>query len=135
MITNKHIIFFIAFFTFIGSCSWLLGVKELGDRLYWDDKIIVLTETDKYEGIGLCIIPPTVKKVKYDEKVVLISALNEKNIIKYWLIDKTMEAKEPNYIGEDTSYFGYYKYSNVSGPLDPIEFEQLKIQKDVKLKS
>jgi hypothetical protein len=116
------------------SCSWFLDVKKLGDRIYWDDKIIVRTETDKYDGIGLCIIPPSIEKVKKDENHVIVQTSNGKNQIKYWLIDKTTEAKELSYVEADSSYWGYFKYSNVYGPLDSVDFFNLKAQKGVKIK-
>ena len=116
------------------SCSGYLGVKKLGDRIYWDDKIIVITKTDNYEGVGTCIIPPDIEKVKKDKKFVIVRTSNGKNQIKYWLIDKMIEAKELEYVEADSSYGGYSKYSNVYGPLDSVDFFNLKIQKGVNIK-
>jgi hypothetical protein len=117
----------------ITSCSELLGAKKLGNKIYWDDKIIVVTKSDEYKGVGLCIIPPTIEKVKKDEKFIIVQTLNGKKEIKYWLIDKRIEGKELNYVEEDSSYWSYYKYSNVYGPLDSVEFLNLKAQKDIKI--
>ncbi len=84
--------------------------------------------------MGSCIIPPDIKKVKKDENFIIVQTSNRKNHIEYWLIDKTIEAKELGYVEADSSYWGYYNYSNVYGPLDSIGFFNLKAQKDVKVK-
>lgn len=131
---NNCITLYIAIIFLTPSCNWLLDVKKLGDRIYWDDKIIVVSTTDKYDGIGYCIIPPTIQKVSNDELFVIVRTLNGKNQTKYWLIDKTIESKEISHVEADSSYWGYYKYSNVYGPLDSTEFFNLKAQKGVKLK-
>jgi hypothetical protein len=134
MITNGRTKLFLAIMLLATSCSWSLGVKKLGNRIYWDDKIIVVTKIDKYEGVGLCIIPPNIEKVKKDEKFVIVQTLNGKNQIRYWLIDKTIEGKQQSFVKEDSSYWSYYKSSNVYGPLDSTEFSNLKTRKGVNIK-
>jgi len=115
------------------SCSWILGVKQLGDRIYFDYPTIVITETNEYRGVGDCIIPPKILDTKYDAKFVMVKTLNGKNTVDYWLIDKTIESKRLVDLTEDSLYSGYTKYSNVFGPLDSIEFNKLTKQKDVRL--
>ena len=133
MVTHNPIKLYIAIVLLATSCNWILGVKKLGKRIYWDDKVIVVSTTDKYEGIGYDIIPPTIKKVNKDESFVIVQTLNGKNQIRYWLIDKTMEAEQLNHVKEDSAYGGYYKYSNVYGPLDSSDFINLKTEKGVKI--
>ena len=130
---GNRIIYFIAIILLTTSCDWFIDVKKLGERIYWDEEIVI-TKTDKYDGIGLCIIPVTIQKVNKDKKFVIVRTLNGKNQTKYWLIDKTMEAKQLRHVEADSAYRGYYKYSNVYGPLDSAEFFNLKAQKGVKLK-
>ena len=97
-----------------------------------DENQIIISKTEKYEGSGYCIVPPTIAKVMKDEKFVIVQTLNGKNQVNYWLIDKEIEAKELQYV-EDSLYWPYYKYSNVYGPMDSTEFLNLKRQKNVKI--
>ncbi len=129
---RKQIFYSTTLLLLIYSCSSYLGVKELGHRIYLDENQIIITESDKYKGIGYCIIPPTIDKIKNDEKFVIVRTLNGNNQINYWLIDKGIEAKELQYI-QDSLYGSYYKYSNVYGPMDSMEFLNLKKQKNVKI--
>lgn len=124
-------IYFVISLLFI-SCSFYSGVKELGNRIYLDENQIIISTTEKYEGSGYCIVPPTITKVMKDGKFVIVQTLNGKNHLNYWLIDKGIESKELQYV-EDSLYWPYYKYSNVYGPMDSIEFLNLKKQKNVKI--
>lgn len=127
------IIFFALAIIFITSCSWFLGVKKLGNKIYWDDKVIVLTKNDEYDGVGIIMVPPQIKKVAKNENYIIILTLNGANEKKYWLIDKTIESKMLDEVRADSNYWTYYKFSNVFGPLDSADFLNLKMQKKVEL--
>lgn len=130
---NSKIKLFILYSVTLTSCSWLLGVKKLGDKIYFDYPLIIITQTEEYNGIGDCIIPPKILDTKKNDKYVIIKTSNGTHKIKYWLIDKTIESKRIEETKEDSNYWSYVKYSNVFGPLDSIDFFNLKKQKGVKL--
>src|SRR5688500_6772114 len=98
MINRNYL--FLVISLFISSCSWFLGVKKLGNRIYWDDKIIVVAEHDNYQGIGKCIIPRTVEKAEKDGNFILVRTKNRQNIAQYWVIDKTTTLTQVKYIPE-----------------------------------
>ena len=130
---KPHLIICIILLLFICSCSWLLGVKKLGNGIYYDDELIVKTSTDHYNGVGELIIPPTVKEYRKDENFIIVSTLNGKNQLNYWIIDKTTEGERLRETQDDSLYWGYTKYSNVFGPLDSANFYKLKSLKGIKL--
>jgi hypothetical protein len=116
----------------ISSCSWFLGVKKLGDNIYWDE-IILHTKEDKYNGIGTCMIPSEIIEVKKDNRFIIVKSIDLKNQINYWLIDKAMNCHQLYLIESDSFNSGYYKFSNVYGPYDSLDFVALKQRKGVKL--
>jgi hypothetical protein len=106
---NTKLKYFILYVIFLTSCTWLLGVQKLGNNIYFDYPTIIMTETNEYNGIGDCIIPPKILNTQKDEKFVIIKTLNGKHKIKYWLIDKTIESKRLGETIEDSCYWSFVK--------------------------
>jgi hypothetical protein len=115
------------------SCNWILDVKELGDKIFLDYDIILRTEKTVYDGVGICMIPPTVQSVNFDKRFVIVRSLNNNNLAEYWLIDKEQECQMLDEIPSDSLHQIYYRFSNLYGPLDSIAFLNLKKEKAVSL--
>lgn len=108
----------------ICSCDFILGVKNLGDGYYFDTDQILYTEKPTYGGIGSTAIPPEVLDVKKNDEIIIVAALNNRNLRQYWIINKKAKKEEIGFVESDGNLNSYYVYSNVQGPLDSVTFIQ-----------
>jgi hypothetical protein len=108
-----------------------MGVQKLGNNIYLDEDIIIRTDKDVYEGMGICMVPPMVKEANFNDSFVVVRVLNNQNSIEYWLIDKTQECTMLNEVPADSLHQIYYRFSNVYGPMDLVAFFKMKNEKRV----
>lgn len=110
-----------------------MGVQQLGDRIYLDEDIIVKTEKEDYDGVGVCMMPRSVKKVSFDDSFVIVKRMNDQGKNEFWLIDKKKESQMLEEVPADSLHQIYYKFSNVYGPMDSSAFFKMKDEKRVQL--
>lgn len=122
----KKQIVFLFFLLSLSSCSFIIGTQNLGGGYYFDTDEILYTEKSFYDGIGYNVIPRKVLSYNKTDQVIIASSLNNRGIIKYWLILKTIPKKKIKYIEDDTEFVAYYSYDNVIGPLSEDEFKEAR---------
>ena len=127
-------LFYLMVFCF---CGKLWGYKDLGNGYYYTENgyhtRIVYNGKSRYTGTGFEIIPLRVIQVKHDEKDIIAVNLDLKTKQKiYWIIekDKALNMQECKAAPD----FDKAIKSNVTGPLDSIQFIVQLEAKRIKLK-
>ena len=134
----KRAVFFSLILLTISSCNWIMGIIDLGSGYYYEIDDIVLSTTNSYDGVGFCVIPPTILAFNKTEEFIIATSLNKRNEERFWLILKNQNRKELDFITESDEFDGYYVYSNIIGPMDEAEFKivrtKYKVPLDLELK-
>jgi len=118
------------------SFSELTGDKNLGKGYYFFShrsfSSIVLSSTDSYQGNGPRVVPSEVVSHSFnDEYIIALSRdINTKEKT-YWIINKNMPARIKSLVEENGSQ--HIIWTNVSGPLDSLEFSKMLEQKLINL--
>jgi hypothetical protein len=103
---------------------------NLGSHYYSVNPQILIPYREPNDGVGDPVIPAQVLKFGFNKNEIIVQTSGFSPNLRYWLIDKTSEGKQLNFVDSE----GYYKYTNVVGPLDSLSFYKMLGEKKINLK-
>jgi hypothetical protein len=122
----RNFVTLLLFLICTSSCDFILGTQNLGDGYYFDTDEILYSNKSTYDGIGYNVIPTKVISYNKTDEAIIVSSMNNKGLIKYWIILKKMVKNRIKYVDDNEEFVGHYIYSNVIGPMDKKEFKEAR---------